>query len=264
MRRSRSLALLLVLGACAPAEAPDPGEVEDGVVVEDGKEDNFLSLSAREYVLEGRTTVTVPEGTSEAEVKRLVSLKQIAVAWFLNQYLVDKEHEDENASYGGFGAMAKNGDFAALELRKVNGTSWEFKTAQIIAGRTDLLRKLPLESGVLTLEIGKPSNEELARLETNHECTVTRRGRRGSVEGHRRPEGDPRLAVRERWHRPTRGGTTMPCSPTASWTSTCTSAGTTTTPITSSTRGRSTHGSWGAASARRCRRSTGTRARADR
>jgi hypothetical protein len=65
--------------------------------------------------------------------------------------------------------MSKAGDYASLELRKVNDTTWEFKFAQIIAGRTDLRRRLPLSGDVLTLEIGKPSNEDLAKLETNHE-----------------------------------------------------------------------------------------------
>src|SRR5262245_23563786 len=136
-RLARIAATLLVAAAGCNAAAPAPpaDEVEDGVAVAEGKEDNFLSVTAREFVLEGRATVTVAEGTSEADVKKLVSLKHIAIAWFLNQYLVDKEHEDANYNYGGFGAMVKTGSYQDLEIAKVDARTWSFKFAQVIAGR---------------------------------------------------------------------------------------------------------------------------------
>jgi hypothetical protein len=163
-----TVSAILVTG-CTGA-LPDAEDIEDGVVVEDGKEDNFLSLTAREFVLEGKARVVAGEDATEAEVEKLIGLKQIAIAWFLNQYLVDKEREDANASYGGFGAMSKAGSYEELGIRKVNGTTWEFTFAQIIAGRTNLLGALPLDDdGVLALEIGKPTNEEMAQLETNNE-----------------------------------------------------------------------------------------------
>ncbi len=170
---STSLAGLLATAtfACSADVAPITAEdTEDGVVVPDGKEDDFFSLSANEYVLEGRSTVTVEAGAGEARARELVTLKHIAIAWFLNQYLVDKEEDEANHAYGGFGAMVKTGSYQDLELTQLDEVTWQFKFSQLIAGRTNLLTKLPLDAnGVLQVEIGKPSNDEMAQLETNSE-----------------------------------------------------------------------------------------------
>src|SRR5262249_8431099 len=83
--RNPTLLAVLVAASCS-AEAPATEEVEDGVAVESGKEDNFLSLSAKEFVLEGRSSVTVDAGASDRDVRKIISLKHIAIAWFLNQF----------------------------------------------------------------------------------------------------------------------------------------------------------------------------------
>ena len=53
-------------------------------------------------------------------MRKLIGLKHIAITWFLNQYLVDKEregeHADANADYGGFAAMVKDGAYEDLRL----------------------------------------------------------------------------------------------------------------------------------------------------
>ena len=177
-------ASLLFAGCAADASLADDGEefVDDAQVVPDGKADDFLSLTARELVVSGAATVTLEaeyEGRTEnermARAQELVSLRQLAISWFLNQYLVDKEHEDSNASYGGFGAMAKAGDYAELNIVQVADTlTYSFEFQQVIAGQNDLTRLLPLTAGpdgtrVFTLTVGTPTNEEMARLETNHE-----------------------------------------------------------------------------------------------
>lgn len=180
MKRSLPWLLSAALTACAvsgPGTSPDP---EDGVVVPDGKEDDFYSLSAYEWVLEGRTTVTLePElaGASaearDARVRELIGYKQIAIAWFLTQYLVDKEHDDPNAGFGGFGGLAKAGAYEDMDVRAVDELTYEFRFRQIVAGKKTLDRALPLRiegaTRVFDLEIGKPTNEELAQLETNNE-----------------------------------------------------------------------------------------------
>jgi hypothetical protein len=157
--------------ACAAPVSLDPDEVEDGVAVPTGKEDDFYSLSAREYVLEGRATVTVEDGAGLARAKQLIGLKHVAIAWFLNQYLVDKEEEDANHAYGGFGAMVKTGSYDDLKITaEPDGRTYSFTFRQLVAGRENLLTKLPLDShGVLSVEIGKPTNDEMARLDTNAE-----------------------------------------------------------------------------------------------
>ncbi|MFN9811057.1 MAG: hypothetical protein ACK6CU_15655, partial [Deltaproteobacteria bacterium] len=152
---------LLTLAGCAQEPALDPESidgldaVEDGEVVEDGKADDFLSATAREFVVSGTTGVTLePEWQRRTETERLarvrelVSLKQVAISWFLNLYLVDKEREDANAGWGGFGAMAKNGDLESANIRRMGTTlTYEFDFAQVIAGRVDLMSRLPTMQG---------------------------------------------------------------------------------------------------------------------
>lgn len=173
-----ALTASLFAGCAADAEEGDP---EDSVFVDDGKADDFFSTSAQEYLLEGKTTVvldasflTKTAAERDKEAKRLVGLKQIAVAWFLTQYFVDKEHEDANASFGGFGGMAKNGAFADLGITaRADKLTYDFTFRQLAAGGKNLISKLPVRlSGgkqVFDLEVGKPSNEDMAKLETNSE-----------------------------------------------------------------------------------------------
>jgi hypothetical protein len=118
-----ALAAVLATAACADdGQGDDP---EDSVFVEDGKADDFYSLTAQEYLLEGSSTVvldatwaTRSAAARQAEAVRLVGLKQIAIAWFITQYLVDKESEDPNAQFGGFGGMAKAGAYQDLAMRE--------------------------------------------------------------------------------------------------------------------------------------------------
>jgi hypothetical protein len=179
--RASGLFAALCLAACAVPQEGDNEAPEDGIVVPDGKEDDFYSLSAYEYVVEGRSTVTIeaeladaPAATKEARVKELIGYKQIAIAWFLTEYLIEKESDEANADFGGFGGMAKGGAWEDLDVTALNGRSYEFTFRQIIAGGKNLMSVLPLRSAAggvreLTLEIGKPSNEQMARLETNAE-----------------------------------------------------------------------------------------------
>jgi hypothetical protein len=179
-----ALAALFSAGAlvgCSDAteSLDDP---EDSVFVDDGKADDFFSLSAQEYRLEGSSTVTIdpamfsqPAATRLAAAKKLIAYKQIAIAWFVTQYLVDKEDEDANASFGGLGGMAKAGAYEDLEIREVarqTGT-FSFKFRQLAAGGKNLMSKLPTRTvgttKVFDLEIGKPTNAELAQLTTNEE-----------------------------------------------------------------------------------------------
>ena len=147
-RLARFSAILLALFAgCSvePAPVDHEGEefVDDAIAVADGKADDFISRSAREYVVSGTSTVTLEaEYADRSEAERLerarvlVSLKQIAIAWFLNQYLVDKEEDEDNAEYGGFGAMAKAGDYEELNIRAAGELTYTFDFRQLLACRT--------------------------------------------------------------------------------------------------------------------------------
>lgn len=163
----RRLACLLAtsLLACGGDEPP-ADEAEDGFVVEDGKADDFLSLKAKEFVVTGTGRVVVEDGQGEARARKLVGFHHTAITWFLNQYLVDKErdgmHADANADYGGFAAMVKDGTYEDIRLVQRNATTFDYDFEVLVAGRKDLMRKLPLDAqGRFTIEIGRPTNAEL-------------------------------------------------------------------------------------------------------
>lgn len=159
------LAAAMALGGCQAGEAHDD-EAEDGFVIEDGKADDFLSLTAKEFVVSGTGRVVVEAGQGEARARKLIAHEHMAITWFLNQYLVDKEregaHADPNGDYGGFSAMVKNGAYETLRLTQRNATTWDFEFEQVIAGRKNLLSKLPLNGqGQFTIEIGTPTTAEM-------------------------------------------------------------------------------------------------------
>ena len=172
MRRPAAtrVAILVLLGASACAVLDDalPEDAEDGFVVDDGKADDFFSLKAKEFVVTSTGRITAEEGATPARVKKLIGLEHTAVTWFLNQYLVDKEkggeHGDANADYGGFAAMVKDGAFQDFQITQRNATTWDFKFEQVVAGRKNLMSKLPLNArGEFDVEVGKPTNEEMER-----------------------------------------------------------------------------------------------------
>jgi hypothetical protein len=182
MSGMRTIALALtasLLGcAAAPAESEDP---EDSFFVDDSKADDFYSLSAVEYLMSGKSTVVLDASFADktaaqrlAAAKRLIGYKQIAIAWFITQYLVDKEEDEANHEFGGFGGMAKAGAFEDLAIQeRADKLTFDFTFKQLAAGNKNLMMKLPVraEAGktVFDLEVGKPSNEEMAQLETNGE-----------------------------------------------------------------------------------------------
>ncbi len=172
-------ALLLSLVGCSTgSEAPPSG---GRFVIPEGKADDFLSLSAQEFIVSGRATVVLEDEFRDAEsasrlerVRELVGLKQIAIAWFLNQYLIDKKSDASNADYGGYRAMARANTYEDMELREEEDGVFSFYFEQLVAGDPQLMSRLPTSPGEggareFTLVIGSLSNEELAQLETNSE-----------------------------------------------------------------------------------------------
>ncbi len=154
---------------------------EDSFFVDDSKADDFLSVTAQEYLLDGKSTVVLgaemagrPAAERLAAAKQLIGYKQIAIAWFVTQYLVDKEADAGNAGFGGLGGMAKAGAYEDLEIReRADGITFDFTFRQLAAGGRSLISKLPTRvvggKTVFDLAIGRPSNDELRRLETNGE-----------------------------------------------------------------------------------------------
>lgn len=167
-----------LFAGCTASEGGDP---EDSVFVDDSKADDYFSTTAVEYILEGQSTVTLDASMATltpeqklAEAKKLVSLKQIAVAWFVTQYLVDKEPDEANHSFGGFSGIAKGGAFQDENIvARADGMTFDFTFRQLAAAGKNLMQQLPVHTvagkPTFELEIGKPTNVEMAQLETNAE-----------------------------------------------------------------------------------------------
>src|SRR5689334_531310 len=126
----KALLLAALVSACSSAPAEDPN---DDVIVENL---DFYSASAKEYFVSGTSTVTV-EANAPDKMKRareLVTLKNVAISWFLNQYLIDKEHDDANASYGGFKALTRFDSEENDKIELVSGTTYRFNYKVQVAG----------------------------------------------------------------------------------------------------------------------------------
>lgn len=187
MRTASLLSVLAVstgfLAACNVSQPDAPvDDPEDSVIVDDDKADNYFSASAQEYTLTGKSSVTLDASLATASAadklaaaKQLISEKQIAIAWFITQYLVDKDKEDDaNYKFGGFGGMAKGGMWDDLGVQaSADGMTYTFTFKQLAAGGKNLMSRLPIKTvaGAATfdLDIGKPTNAELGHLVTNEE-----------------------------------------------------------------------------------------------
>lgn len=182
--RTVKLALVATLGVLATqvlACGNDDLTEESPLIVPEGKEDNFLSRSAQEYLVEGTTSIVLDEadaGLSDAKklekVKRLIPYKQVVVAWFLNAWIGPKDKDDKNYGYGGFNALTKNGSFEELDIKKVDARTYTFTTRQQLAGQLDLLQRLPTTKsadGRITfdLAVGRVSNADMQKLAAGEE-----------------------------------------------------------------------------------------------
>ena len=164
-----SAGLLSQVG-CASFDAD--GDPEDSVFVDDSKADDFFSTAAAEYILEGTSTVTLDAAMANASAdekaaaaKKLVGYKQIAIAWFLTQYLVDKEPDEANASFGGFSGIAKGGEFQDLSITpRADGLTYDFTFRQLAAAGKNLMSQLPIPKNVhLNWKLATRSGHEKAR-----------------------------------------------------------------------------------------------------
>jgi hypothetical protein len=149
------------------------------VVVPPGKADNFSSLSAQEYMVEGTTWVELEASLADADeeirmarVKELVFFRQVAVNWFLLQYLMGPEDDHENK----FESLTKNGSYDDLEIvaDADNPLRYSFKFRQEVGGQMDLLNELDTtldEDGRhhFQLPVGIVSNADLGKLELDKE-----------------------------------------------------------------------------------------------
>ncbi len=171
----RSLLVVLLVSGCAAARAPAPSLDQGLQVVDDGKADNFYSTTAREYTVEGDTTVTLEAdlagATDDAKLARareLANLKNVVIGWFLNIYLQDKESQDANhTALPGYHAMVRDGGWSVDSLTAESDLEYRYHFKLQVAGETNLLDALG--SPTFELAIGKISNADMARLDPEHE-----------------------------------------------------------------------------------------------
>lgn len=176
MNRHALVAVSGLLSLFAAACATDAPPEEPARVVPEGKEDDFYSRSAQEYLVEGETRIVLDEADAKlsdadklARVKQLVPFKQVVVAWFLNAWIGPKDAEDKNYGYGGFNALTKNGSFEELAIRKIDDRTYAFTARQQLAGQADLLSLLPAKKGAdgklgFDLQVGLVSNAAMVEL----------------------------------------------------------------------------------------------------
>ena len=181
-----ALALSSTFILCQCAGEPDVIDYgligdDESIVVPPGKEDDFLALTAQEYLVEGTATITLSEhegtlleSTRLHRVKRLIPYKQIAITWFLHSFIAPKDAKDPNAKYGGFHALTKNADFDELEIQAIDDRTYQFQFRQELGGPIDLLSRLPVMTAPdgtmrFDLTMGQVSNEQIQQLEINAE-----------------------------------------------------------------------------------------------
>jgi hypothetical protein len=182
-----ALCSLALISACAE-DASDPAlEVDDAPVslVPPGKADNFFSTVAQEYTVTGQTSAAVdasclslhasdPDPTARCQMES-VGLKNFAIAWFLNQYVIDK-HDSANEGWGGFTAMTRPASFDSLAITPTADGAFSYTFTSELSGPLNLLSKMPTEACAddatarcFTLAIPVMSNATLRKLDLDRE-----------------------------------------------------------------------------------------------
>ena len=174
-----ALVILVMAAGCSEDSDTKASGEEELFIIPAGKADNFLSLSAQEYMVEGVAYVELEADYGEADeaarmgrVKELVYYRQIAVNWFLLQFLMGTEDDHDNK----YESLTKNGSYEDMEITQdaENPLRYTFKLRQEMAGQMDLLEELPTTIGEdgrhhLNLPVGKVPNDVMAKLDLNEE-----------------------------------------------------------------------------------------------
>lgn len=162
---------LTLAGGCAV-----PVEDDENVIVPFGKEDNFFSNTAQEYLATAQVAFELDADWSEKTVdeqaeraKRVMEGKTKQIGWFLHVYLIDKSHDDEAGDYGGLRAMVLDGSYEsdALKQDQDNPLKYTFTFKVQVGGSNQLLQKIRsdqnLESDAdeFELQMAKLDNDDV-------------------------------------------------------------------------------------------------------
>lgn len=184
-----SAVALLGLVACGDAGGDaSPGvEGERGAVssvVPAGKADDYFSTEGREYTITGETFAVVDAGcmadedaSDERCALQAAGLKNFAIAWILNQYVIDK-HDSANEDWGGFTAMTRPESYEAIKTGDIGEDGrFEYTFTSELSGPMDLLDVMPLDRcdtpqgtvACFKLEVPVLDHDTLSKMETGSE-----------------------------------------------------------------------------------------------
>lgn len=164
-------ALLATFLFCACSEAGDPtpleGDEEQAVAVLPGKADDYLSPTSQEYRLWAISELSLDEEWADkddeaktAHAESLLAYKFKAYAHFINVYVTDKGHHDENKDYGGFAGLVRKTTLDyIIDPVDDERMTWVFLWELEMGGPRSLIDDLPIkvaDDGALTFEVTLP------------------------------------------------------------------------------------------------------------
>ncbi len=141
------MSTFFVTGCALPQDA----EEEELVIVAPGKEDNFFSNVAKEYLATAQVAITLDvsyKEKSEAEqlarAGTIMEGKTKQIAWFLHVYVIDKSDDDDAGDYGGLRAMVLDGshDGEALKQDQDDPLKFSYTFEVQVGGSHKLLDKI--------------------------------------------------------------------------------------------------------------------------
>lgn len=174
------------LVACSSSDDGSPGSDPNGgsaSLVPPGKADNYFSTEGQEYTVTGATygmmeqsCLTTHAASPDAQKRcslEAITLKNFSIAWFLNQYIIDK-HDAPNEDWGGFTAMTRPESYESLEVGDpATDGKFDYTFTSELSGPLDLLTKIPTEAcgedRCFTLEIPVLPNSTLSKMDTGNE-----------------------------------------------------------------------------------------------
>jgi hypothetical protein len=166
------LSTFFVTGCALPQDA----EEEELVIVAPGKEDNFFSNVAKEYLATAQVAITLDasyknktEAEQLARARTIMEGKTKQIAWFLHVYIIDKSDDDDAGDYGGLRAMVLDGshDGDALKQDQDNPLEFSYSFEVQVGGSNKLLDKirdennLPDDGDTFPLRMAKLENSKL-------------------------------------------------------------------------------------------------------
>ncbi len=178
-----ALSCLTTLFAGCASEPPAGGDTVD--IVPPGKADDYFSTAGQEYTVEGIVGAQIDDSCLERTAdspdpqrrcaEEIVSLKNFAIAWFLNTYIIDK-HDSPNEEWGGFTGMTRPASYETLEIGTIAEGAFDYTFSSELSGPFDLLDIMPAspcaddrEVFCFDLEIPVIDNETLRQMDTGDE-----------------------------------------------------------------------------------------------